>query len=533
MTKLKQSLSLKTGKGESYDFNLTEDYNEVYHLKQVVNNNNSFITLLKAGDGVSNHSLQSIRALVIKNHGKVGAEIQLRTVEYVDNSDVDNANSIDLGPGSATVERNMSLLLGAGEYMFLPSSRLVNTADSSSAANAKPTTSGTYLTLDTNEYVDSGADADSATAAGVISSASATTLYLEPYTSATNCTANLFNVGDLIRIRDEVMEVTAIGDKSNLANNYLTVIRGVKGSTAGTAAADDDPIRLPFFNAYYDYDKYSVVQTDASGKFKSMNFFGFGRVQDKTSDGIVPGSISGKFYEAGYQNCGMTGITPQTSSGLAVSTAYAINLTVDGGSAFANLSFTTDSSNVNFGGTNGIIRKIQDALDTQYYTAGNLFEKKVHVGIVNGDLRLTSGQHLSTSMVAVTDPDSGTSPFSVGRFPDIGTDAEDVNAHVEAKLPPDTIVNEKGIEIPNTSVFFYDDGHGNIKGTATGTINYQTGVIDFTGPPNAQFVITANYDSAHGGGSNSTEQSANVITTIGARSCNSKINCPIELVAFD
>ena len=180
-----------------------------------------------------------------------------------------------------------------------------------------------------------------------------------------------------------------------------------------------------------------------------------------------------------------------------------------------------------------IIRKILDALDTQYYTAGNLFEKKVHVGIVNGDLRFTSGQHLSTSIVAVTDPDSGTSPFSVGRFPDIGTDAEDVNAAVEAKLPPDTIVNEKGIEIPNTSVFFYDDGHGNIKGTATGTINYQTGVIDFTGPPNAQFVITANYDSAHGGGSNSTDGSANVITTIGARSCNSKINCPIELVAFD
>ena len=164
-----------------------------------------------------------------------------------------------------------------------------------------------------------------------------------------------------------------------------------------------------------------------------------------------------------------------------------------------------------------------------------MFEKKVSVGIVDGDLRFTSGQHLSTSAIALTAGTSGTANVDelfdgsnrIARFP-----ASPAGA-VAAKLPPDTIVNDKGVTIPNTSIFFYDDGHGNIRGTATGTINYQTGAIDFTGLPNAEFAITANYDSAHGGGSNAGVATENVIGSISARSCNSKINTPIEIVAFN
>jgi len=533
MATLTESLSIRTGKGESYNYSLTENYTETFSVRQEVDNSDGFIKLLGSSTSISAQNLQDVKSMVIKNNGLVGAEVQFKFTEYVDNSDVDNANSIDLGPGSATTTRQTSFLLGAGEYMFLPNVRWLAYAESASGANAKPTTSGAYLSLDANEYVDSGANVDSATASGVVSSASATTVYLEPYTSATNCTANLFHVGDLIRIDDEIMEVTAIGDKSNLANNTLTVIRGVHGSTATTNSADTDPVRLPFFNAYHDFDKFTIPQTNSSGKFKSHNFFGFGRVQDSTANGIVPGSIAGKFYSRGYQTFGLSGITPQSNSGLAASTAYKINITVDGGSVFVDLGFTTDASNLNFGGTNGVIKKIQDALDTQYYTAGNLFEKKVHVGIVDGDIRFTSGQNLSTSAILLADPGSGTTPFSVGRFPDIGTDPEDVNAAVAAKLPEDTIINSAGVSVPNVGVFFYDDGHGRILGSATGSINYETGKIDFTGPANAEFVITANYDSAHGGGANTTSTSENVITTVSARSCNSKINVPIEIVAFN
>ena len=86
----------------------------------------------------------------------------------------------------------------------------------------------------------------------------------------------------------------------------------------------------------------------------------------------------------------MSGITSSTESGLAASTAYAFDIAVDGGSDYT-LSFTT-STNTKFGGSDGVIRKIQDALDAGFYASGNLFEKKVTVAIVDGDIRFTSGQ---------------------------------------------------------------------------------------------------------------------------------------------
>ena len=76
-------------------------------------------------------------------------------------------------------------------------------------------------------------------------------------------------------------------------------------------------------------------------------------------------------------------ITSSTDSKLSASTAYAFNLTLDD-SAATTVSFTTDSSNTNFGGPNGIITKIQDAVDTATRTTGGgLYVYSCGVGIVN------------------------------------------------------------------------------------------------------------------------------------------------------
>ena len=354
------------------------------------------------------------------------------------------------------------------------------------------------------EFSDGVADIDSATAAGIVGNATNTTVYLEPYTSAANCSANLFRVGDLIRVRNEVMEVTAIGDKSNLANNYLTVKRDMYGTDGGTSAVDNDSTRLPFFNAYHDFDKYSVAQTDTNGKFKCFNFFGQGRSATE-SQGIVPGSFNIKFYEAGYQSLGLSGITSSTNSGLTASETLKLDITVDGGSLFQDLTFTLDSSNVNFGGTNGVIAKIQAALDVQYYTAGNLFEKKVHVGIVNGDVRFTSGSHLSTSAILLADTgDSDTfiDAAANGRIPASGN----VPTAVPAKLPDDVIYDNVTYATTFNNVFGYDDGYGNISGMCSGAINYETGALDLRGcPPNAEFVVSALTNSAFSGKLNESE----------------------------
>ena len=352
---------------------------------------------------------------------------------------------------------------------------------------------------DSNEYTDSTADVDSATANGIVSSSSSTLLYLEPYTSAANCTANLFRVNDLIRVRDEVMKVTAIGDKSDLANNTLTVERGMYGSTAVTAAADDDPVRLPFFNAYHDFDKYSVAQTDSNGKFNCFNMFGLGRAATG-SQGITPGSFSIKFYEPGYQSLGLSGITSSTNSGLTASTAYKIDITVDGGTLFQDLTFTTDSSNVNFGGTSGIISKIQAALDVQYYTAGNLFEKKVTCAIVDGDVRFSSGSYLSTSAILLADTtDSGSfiDANANGRIPA----AANIPSAVAARLPDDSIFDlVTAAASPNLNVFGQDDGAGNIIGACHGTISYDSGSLDLINClPNAEFVFSCMHTSAFSG----------------------------------
>ena len=80
---------------------------------------------------------------------------------------------------------------------------------------------------------------------------------------------------------------------------------------------------------------------------------------------------------------------------------------------------------------------------------------------------------------------------------------------------------------------FYDDGHGNISGTCSGTINYETGAIDITGcPPNAMFVVSANYGSAHSGGELYSNTGGNTISVIRGRSVNSKVNSSVEIIGL-
>ena len=256
-----------------------------------------------------------------------------------------------------------------------------------------------------------------------------------------------------------------------------------------------------------------------------MNFFGYGRTGDTICDGLVPGSVTFKFYSQAYQEVGLSGISANTNSGLSASTTYYFKIAVDGGSAY-EVAFTTDSSNVNFGGKNGIISKIQDILDAQYYTEGNLFEKKV-----------TSHSRLSTSAVALTAGTSGTANTDelfdgsnqIARFP------ATVESAIAPRLPDDTVFDRLTYEErPNVGAFMYDDGNGNLIGAGTGTINYETGAVDFTAFPNAEFVVSATYLSAHSGGTDiSTTNGKNHLTSVGARSTNQKLNAKIKVIAIN
>ena len=471
------------------------------------------IEIFQATSTKGKAAIASPKVMKLKNNGNAAIGLTLQIPIWTDDTTQSGSNFLQM-------------ILPVGQSIDLPTTRIIDSAD----ANLMDGTIVSNTAPNSNMYVDSTADTDDTTATdNVDNSTSNTTVYLEPYTSAANCTANLFRVGDLIRIRDEIMEVTAIGDKSDLANNTLTVIRAAHGSTATTNTDDDDPVRLPFFNAYANFNKYSTARTDDDGKFKAMNFFGLGRATTVAASGIMPGSITVKFYEPGYQEVGLSGITANTNSGLSTSTIYYFKIAVDGGSAY-EVAFTTDSSNVNFGGTNGIVSKIQDILDTQYYTEGNLFEKRVQVAIVNGDIRFTSGSRLSTSAIALTAGTSGTANTDelfdgsnqIARFP------ATVESAVAAKLPDDVKYDRETYDTySNTDNFMWDDGNGNFHGVGNGTIDYDTGAVDFRAYANAEFVVSVAHSCGLAGRQSST--GANVIEKVFARSANSKVETVIGM----
>ena len=501
-------------------YNMSKGYSQIYENVQEVDNTDGFINILSVSSTKGASTVPSIQSFIIENTGSCAAEVQLVFQEWKNNSNTDDANSVDMG-GGATVNRYVSILLAAGEFFYLPHGRIIGYNADASAANA---TEIDNAVPDSNMYVDSGADLDHATSATMGSDATHTTLNLE------NGHSKYFKVGDLIRIENEICEVTAVGTGADLANSTCTIKRGLFGSTAATHA-DDVAIRFPFFNTYNKYNKYSVSQTNKDGKFGAKNFFGYGRTGDAIADGIQPGSIAIKFYSSGYQELGLSGISANTHSGLAASTAYQFTIAVDGGSAY-DLDFTTDSSNLNWGGVNGILSKINDVFRTQYYTSGNLFEKSVSAVISNGDIRFVSGSHLSTSAIALGDSSGGdTDIWGAGRIPAVAN----IEGAVAAKLPDDTVYDSVSYDTTkNKGAFMYDDGHGNLIGKGSGKINYETGEIDFTSFPNAEFVVSCVHKSAHSGGVNSdTANGKNTIQSIGARSVNSKMNTTIKILAYN
>ena len=505
MANFKTDLTMTTP-NESINLSKSGDYVEIFKVTQELHsglNGNTFLEILQPNTTAGQSAVKDAKALVIKNAGLVGAEIQIKSNEWADGSST---------PDTVAGVSYQSYLLGAGDFIYLPNLRQANfRTDVNSLGNGY---SLSNQVPDANMYVAvNNPEAGDAQLVAEAVDGSETEIDVDD--------GSFFHVGDIIRLENEVMEVT---DKSGAT---LTVIRGAYGSSA-TSHSDDTPLRFSFFNAYADFDNYSVAQTDSSGRFKVSNFFGYART-DAIADGLVAGSVSGKFYNQAYQELGLSGITSSTESGLAASTAYQFTIAVDGGSAY-DVDVTT-STNTKFGGSDGVIRKIQDAFDAAFYTAGNLFEKKVTVGIVNGDIRFTSGSHLATSAIALGDSSGGdTDIWGVGRIPAVA----DAEAAVASRLPDNSVYDRKsGVQSANLGSMFYDDGHGNIHGTCSGAIDYKTGAMDLVGcPPNAQFVVSASYGSAHSGENRYDATAGNSIMQISGRSANNKIYTTVEVTAL-
>ena len=533
---------------------LSRKYQEVTSIKKVVPSSDTGNQIIAFNTGATflAGTQKDAKLLLLCNEGDVTAELIFKATQW-SHGTPDSGN---------TTGQRWHTLLNPGDYLMLPTLSWIDFStvalsaclgDNDALDNAPPSA---------NLHVDSGVNLDAALDA--------------PDTGWQVADIAPFEVGDLVQVgvdastatRIEIAEITSIPDDSGSTDDgsgILNVTRALFGTSLADKDAQTDAtegavsganVYFPFFNEYYDHDRAlsgssQLVQTDNRGRWKSRNFFGQGRsaaLYDE-AQGLVPGSVAIKFYSSAYQEISFGGttsnitITASTDTKLTASTAYAFDLTIDDSSA-VTISFTTDSSNTNFSGTNGVTQKIQSAIDVATRTTGGgLYGYSCTVGISDGRLRFTSNSHLAPhdgtngSKVLLADASSGTNVLSgsAGIFPDDAV----VNAPIKPILPDDTILDTRsGTSYSNVEEFLYDNGSGDLiyKGAIVGSIVYLTGAIEWTisSLPNAQFVISAHYDSAFSGGLKVIGQHQdNGIGDVFARSVNSKINTTMGVYVFN
>ena len=144
----------------------------------------------------------------------------------------------------------------------------------------------------------------------------------------------------------------------------------------------------------------------------------------------------------------------------------------------------------------------------------NGYEKKAIVSIVEGNLRITSGQRLSTSAIAVTTNTAGTTEVNelfdgqTDGTGDLGRFKAVIPTAIAAKLPDDVVYDKVTYGTsPNTGAFIYDDGYGNLTGSmGSGSLNLETGEIHLTAcPANSEFVFSCLHTSAFSGKQDATD----------------------------
>ena len=555
-------LDVSTPDGD-YQCLSTKNYTEKSSIIQDLSNTDSFITISSFSKNLGALTVQNAKLIVIKNISNICQEIMITMYDWLNDSHssettIDIQNSIDINPeatgGGATAFRTISMILPAGEFIYLPNNRILSYAllTAGTLESAGKAAAGTIAIEPKdinsgNEYVDmhlfagttynSGADIQLTADVAI----AATTIGVDD--------GDWFKAGDLIMVNSEVMRVESI------STNTLTVKRGLLGSIQA-AHSDDDDLRFFFGNEHLAFDNGKCM-TDGQGRFSQKGaFFGYGRTADKKADGLVPGSVAiGPFYQGGHLDWGLTDIKGSDDTGLVASTAYTFHIVVDeynvGGfdsvSSETAIAFTTDASDTTFAGSgNAVLPKIQARFDALFYDASSgLYNKKVSIGIINGDIRVSSHSNNSDTRVGIGNV-SGTSPFGVGRFPSLsssvpnllgsehgGGTTDNIVFGPATTLPQETIDDPiTGKTIQNTGAFLLDDGNGNLlhMGSKVGSISYVTGHCSFNHLPYAEFKIYAESLSAHSGGNKYISAGQNTIYAIDARSMNAKADSKIELL---
>ena len=552
----------------SYTCTSNKDYTDTFTIEQELSNSDSFVKLSGFSKSIGSLSVSNAKAIVIKNESNIASELMIETYDWRDDSDGEDAdvqNSIDINAeatgGGATALRHISLLLPAGDFFYLNTNRLLTYAllDKDTLESAAKAPIG-QIEIEPKSINSGNEYKQTKAISGTTYGGGSAILVNDGDAMTASDTAMVVDDGSWFKVKDllylgnnEIVEVQSISSQT------LTIKRGFLGTPAAVIA-DDATISYFFGNEYLPFDT-GKCQSDASGRFKQRGaFFGYARTDDGYVDGLVAGSVAilAGYTEGGYLDWGLSGVTANQKTGLAASTTYTFHIVVDefhangfdSVSSETAIAFTTDASDTTWNGSaNAVLPKIQAVFDEQFYTTSSgLRNKKVTIGIVNGDIRVTSHSNHTDTIVGIGNV-SGTTPFDVGNFPPLASSVPDLLGAIYgggttdticygpvSSLPPESTVDDvTGQTNINTDAFILDDGNGNLiyRGSIVGEISYITGHCSWHIPslPNAEFKIWGQSHSAHSGGIGAVAGS-NSISSIHARSVNPVENSKIKMVLY-
>lgn len=498
---------------------------EVYSFEQILTPGaaQSVVTITKTrGAGAFTQPKQ----LYFENIGKAMLTIVLKSHEYSDNT---------TRAGSSFIH----IPLRPGQWVHLPTTGILN-GFSGELMDGSHATSDIWYTPASDQFEDTGL-----TLGAAISDPTQTTITLGSTSTST------FRVGDLIQIgsgaansQAEILEVKSIDGTTT-----MTCYRGMYGTDAGdsdlsawnstsTGHGNGSKVYLPFFNTVANHGVYSTATCDKYGIYKAKNLFGKFKTVAISSMGIVPGSLALRFYDTGYQAMGLNGVTLNTKTGLTGGTTYGFSIKVDGGTA-DDITITADTTNDKFGGTNGFLNKLKTALlNAENDSSKNMYNKKVIVSLVGGDILLRSAQHSATSNIELgqmgtlgSNTELFHSSSAVGTFPILSK----IDGNVAGRLPEDNLFDKTTYDAyPNEKLLAYDNGDGQILGAAKGTINYETGEISITGPRFGAFVYKVDALAPSAGRLDSSATiKKNGIEAVYSASNNPALNAKLLIKAYN
>ena len=508
MANVKSTLTVE-GDGTRNSFTNTKNYTEETVSKFYIDNSDGFTDLIAFSPDdespIKTCTLTAApKAFCIYNSGTTGVEIQLQTAGWAADST------------QATALMYLSTMLGAGEMFFSNNMRLIEGADGNS--NALGTS--TALALATSKV----ATFDATHSKGGDMGCDTVT-----EDAADSTTIRLDDGGEKFREGDYIFFDTSTSDAMKVVSingDILTVERNVLGYT-GQVIPDNTDVFMYAGNHLHDKgtedDSGTNIRTDANGRFRGQLLGDSGEVPRGTAatavaGGVVPGSASIQFpLHGGYQNLGVN-VSSSDSTGLAVSTTYEFRITDSLGTT-ADIAFTTDSSDVSWGKVNSLINQAFDDANLDY-----------EVKIVNSDIRFCAKKMIDGDSITLADPSDGTEPWGVGNVPDTAAHEKPVLT----RYPQEKITDvQSGKRVKNVQNMLVDDGNGNLVGdVGRGTIDYDTGIVDFSASYRAEFKTSFAYASAHAGIPTRASNLENMVSIIAGRSMNPLKNGEITIICY-